>query len=67
MTVAPTLPLSRATARKVVRSDKTAFNYAREVPPAPKLGEWIGPLTEILEEEATLPQATAPKMSQSLG
>jgi hypothetical protein len=24
--------------------------------PAPKLGEWIGPLTEILEEEATLPR-----------
>jgi hypothetical protein len=38
----------------VVRSDKTAFKYAREVQPAPKLGEWIGPLTEILEAEAML-------------
>src|SRR6266478_4862009 len=50
------LRVSRATVRKVVRSDKTAFKYAREVQPAPKLGEWIGTLTEILEEEATLPK-----------
>ena len=35
------LQVSRATVRKVVRSDKTAFTYAREVQPAPKLGEWI--------------------------
>jgi hypothetical protein len=39
------LQVSRAT----VRSDKTAFKYALEVRPAPKLGEWIGPLTEILK------------------
>ena len=50
------LRVSRTTVRKVVRSDKTAFKYVREVQPAPKLGEWIGPLTEILEEEAALPK-----------
>src|ERR1700730_16826107 len=50
------LRVSRATVRKVVRSDKTAFNYTREVQPAPKLGEWVGSLTEILETEATLPK-----------
>ena len=50
------LRVSRATVRKVVRSDRTAFKYAREVQPAPKLGEWIEPLTKILEEEATLPK-----------
>ena len=50
------LRVSRATVRKVVRSDKTAVRYAREVQPAPKLGEWIEPLTKILEEEATLPK-----------
>ena len=50
------LRVSRATVRKVVRSDKTAFTYAREVQPAPKLGEWIATLTEILEEETRLPK-----------
>ena len=50
------LRVSRATVRKVVRSDKTAFTYAREVQPAPKLGEWIATLTGILEEETTLPK-----------
>jgi hypothetical protein len=50
------LRISRTTVRKVVRSDKTAFKYVREVQPAPKLGEWIGPLTEIVEEDATLPK-----------
>jgi transposase len=50
------LRVSRATVRKVVRSDKTAFIYAREVQPAPKLGEWIATLTEILEEETRLPK-----------
>jgi hypothetical protein len=48
--------VSRTTVRKVVRSDKTAFKYAPEVQPAPKLSEWIRPLTETLEEEATLPK-----------
>jgi transposase len=50
------LRVSRATVRKVVRSDKTAFTYAREVQPAPKLGEWITTLTGILEEETALPK-----------
>ena len=50
------LRVSRTTVRKVVRSDKTAFKYAREVQPAPKLGEWVEVLTEILEAEATLPK-----------
>jgi transposase len=50
------LRVSRATVRKVVRSDKTAFTYAREVQPAPKLGEWIATLTKVLEEEAALPK-----------
>ena len=35
------LRISRTTARKVVGSDKTAFKYARDVQPAPKLSEWI--------------------------
>ncbi len=48
--------VSRTTVRKVVRSDRTAFKYAREVQPSPKLGEWIGPLTEIVEAEARLPK-----------
>jgi transposase len=50
------LRVSRTTVRKVVRSDKTAFKYAREVQPAPKLGEWVEVLTAILEAEATLPK-----------
>lgn len=31
------LRVSRTTVRKVVRSDKTAFNYAREVQPSPTM------------------------------
>jgi transposase len=50
------LRVSRTTVRKVVRSDRTAFKYAREVQPSPKLGEWIGPLTEIVEAESKLPK-----------
>ena len=50
------LRVSRTTVRKVVRSDKTAFAYARKVQPAPKLGEWVEVLREILEAEATLPK-----------
>ena len=51
-----TLSVSRATVRKVIRGGKTEFNYAREVQPAPKLGEWVEVLTEILEKEAKLPR-----------
>ncbi|MDP2374942.1 MAG: IS21 family transposase, partial [Reyranella sp.] len=38
------LRVSRTTVRKVVRSGRTTFKYAREVQPSPKLGEWMGPL-----------------------
>src|ERR1017187_5584318 len=51
-----TLSVSRATVRKVIRSHKTEFKYAREVQPTPKLGDWVEVLTEILEQEAKLPK-----------
>src|SRR5260221_6747611 len=51
-----TLSVSRATVRKVIRSHKTEFKYARGVQPTPKLGEWVAVLTEILEQEAKLPR-----------
>ena len=50
-----TLSVSRATVRKVIRGQKTEFKYERGVQPAPKLGEWVEVLTEILEKEAKLP------------
>ena len=49
-----TLRVSRATVRKVIRGQETAFKYERGVQPAPKLGEWVAVLTEILEGEAKL-------------
>ena len=49
------LSVSRATVRRVVRSQKTVFTYERAVQPAPKLGEWVAVLTGILEREAKLP------------
>ena len=51
-----TLSVSRATVRRVVRSQKTVFTYERAVQPAPKLGEWVAVLTGILEREAKLPR-----------
>jgi transposase len=51
-----TLRVSRATVRKVVRSHKTEFKYARGVQPVPKLGAWVEVLTTILEKEAKLPR-----------
>ena len=51
-----TLSVSRATVRKVIRGAATEFRYERGVQPAPKLGEWVGVLTEILEKEAGLPR-----------
>jgi transposase len=51
-----TLSMSRATVRKVVRSQKTEFKYERRIQPAPKLGEWVEVLTELLEKEAKLPR-----------
>ena len=50
------LSVSRSTVRKVVRSSATEFRYEREKQPAPKLGEWVKVLTEILEREADLPR-----------
>ena len=51
-----TLSVSRATVRKVVRSHKTEFKYERGRKPAPKLGEWVEVLTELLGKEAKLPR-----------
>src|SRR5271154_6571006 len=51
-----TLRVSRATVRRVIRGQETAFKYERGVQPAPKLGEWVEVLTEILEKEAKLPK-----------
>jgi transposase len=51
-----TLSVSRATVRKVIRGPATEFKYERGVQPAPKLGEWVEVLTEILEKEAKLPR-----------
>ncbi|HVS81943.1 MAG TPA: IS21 family transposase, partial [Pyrinomonadaceae bacterium] len=35
-----TLPVSRATVRKVIRGHQTEFRCERGVQPVPKLGEW---------------------------
>jgi transposase len=51
-----TLAVSRATVRRVVRSQKTEFKYERGVQPVPKLGEWVAVLCDILEHEAKLPR-----------
>ena len=51
-----TVSVSRATVRKIIRSHKTEFKYERGVQPAPKLGEWVDILTEILEKEGKLPR-----------
>ena len=48
------LSISRATVRKVIRGEATEFKYTRAVQPAPKLGEWVDVLSEILEQEAQL-------------
>jgi len=51
-----TFSVSRATVRKVVRSQATEFKYERAVQPAPKLGEWVEVLSDILEKESKLPR-----------
>src|SRR6266446_2295411 len=51
-----TLSVSRATVRKVIRGQATEFKYERGVQPAPKLGDWVEVLSEILEKEAKLPR-----------
>lgn len=38
------LAVSRATVRRVIRSQKTEFKYERGVQPVPKLGEWVAVL-----------------------
>ncbi len=40
----------------MVRGQATEFKYERGVQPAPKLGEWVEDLTEILDREAKLPR-----------
>jgi len=50
------LSVSRATVRKVIRGQATEFKYERGVQPAPRLGEWVEVLIEILEQEAKLPR-----------
>jgi hypothetical protein len=51
-----TLSVSSATARKVIRRTATEFRYERGVQPAPKFGDWVEVLIEILEKEARLPR-----------
>jgi transposase len=51
-----TFSVSRARVRKVVRSQATEFKYERAVQPAPKLGEWVEVLSDILEKESKLPR-----------
>ena len=41
--------VSRNTVRKVIRSDRTAFSYDRQVQPMPKLGPWREALEGMLE------------------
>ena len=52
--IARTLSVSRATVRKVIRGQATEFKYERGVQPAPRLGEWVEVLIEILEQEGKL-------------
>ena len=51
-----TLSVARATVRKVIRGQATAFKYERGIRPVPKLGEWVEVLTEVLEKEAKPPR-----------
>ena len=50
--IARVLGLSRNTVRRVVRSGETAFSYAREVQPRPKLGRWTEDLDRLLAANA---------------
>ena len=49
-----TFSVSRTTVRKLIRGRAIELKYERGVQPAPKLGDWIGVLTVILETEAKL-------------
>ena len=51
--IARELKLSRNTVRRVLRSGETAFVYAREVQPRPKLGVWAKDLDRLLMANAT--------------
>jgi len=51
--IARELSLSRNTVRRVLRSGETAFVYAREVQPRPKLGVWTKDLDRLLMTNST--------------
>ena len=50
--VARDLRVSRNTARKVLRSGETVFEYERDEQPRPKLGAWTADLEELLRGNA---------------
>jgi transposase len=54
--IARELKVSRNTVRKVLRSGETAFTYAREVQPRPKLGAWTVALERLLAENEARPR-----------
>lgn len=63
------LHLSRNTVRKVLRSDKTQFEYRRKVVHRPKLGPFVGKLTQWMETEQALPakqRRTAQRLYEGL-
>jgi transposase len=49
------LGVSRNTVRKVLRSGATAFTYARDVQPLPKIGRWKGELDRLLAANEAKP------------
>jgi hypothetical protein len=53
--IARELKLSRNTVRKVLRSEVTSFEYAREVQPSPKLGPWQAELERLLAANEAKP------------
>jgi transposase len=53
--IARDLGISRNTVRKVLRSGETAFAYARDVQPQPKLGRWKSDLDRMLTENTAKP------------
>ena len=67
--IARDLCLSRNTVRKVLRSDKTRFEYHRESVHRPKLGAFVEVLTTWLEAEQALPakqRRTAQRLFEGL-
>ena len=48
------LHLSKNTAKKVIRSNKTRFEYKRKVQPRPKLGPYVQWLEDQLERDQKL-------------